>query len=203
MLMLAVDGIWQPGYIVKSAIKWALFLAVPIAASLIFPKLRLWDTVKPKKQGFGIALLLGVGIYIIIMAAYFVVENFADFSGIASKLASTTGVDRENFAYVSLYISFANSLLEEFFFRGFVYFNLREIDKSFAVVFSSFTFSLYHTAMMAGWFPWWVFGLALFGLALGGGIFVWLNEKQENIYTSWLTHMFCNFAINTIGFILL
>jgi hypothetical protein len=33
-------------------------------------------------------------------------------------------------------------------------------------------------------------------------IFNILNEKSENIYASWLSHMFANFAINTIGFIL-
>ena len=41
------------------------------------------------------------------------------------------------------------------------------------------------------------------GLVIGGVIFNWLNEKLDTIYCSWLTHMFANFAINTIGFILL
>ena len=40
-------------------------------------------------------------------------------------------------------------------------------------------------------------------LVIGGMIFNWLNEKLDTIYCSWLTHMFANFAINTIGFILL
>ena len=30
----------------------------------------------------------------------------------------------------------------------------------------------------------------------------YLNEVNDNIYSSWFVHMFCNFAINTIGFIL-
>ena len=29
-----------------------------------------------------------------------------------------------------------------------------------------------------------------------------VNEKYNNIYLSWLIHMFANFATNTIGFIL-
>lgn len=40
-------------------------------------------------------------------------------------------------------------------------------------------------------------------LPAGGLIFNWLNEKLGCIYGSWLTHMFANFAINTIGFLLL
>ena len=30
----------------------------------------------------------------------------------------------------------------------------------------------------------------------------YLNERCENIYMSWLVHMFANFAINTVGCIL-
>lgn len=201
--MLYVDGIWQPGYVIKSLIKISLFLAAPILLSLCFEDIKLWGLFKPSKKGIGVAFLCGVGIYIIIMAAYLIVSRFADFTQIAEKLTASTGVSRANFIYVSLYISFVNSLLEEFFFRGFVYYSLRDSDPKFAAIFSCLSFSAYHTAMMAGWFPLWVFLLALLGLAIGGGIFIWLNRRQENIYTSWLTHMFCNFAINTVGFMLL
>ena len=57
--------------------------------------------------------------------------------------------------------------------------------------------------MMLGWFSPVLFLLALTGLAAGGMIFNFLNEKAETIYCSWLVHMFANFAINTIGFLLM
>ena len=56
--------------------------------------------------------------------------------------------------------------------------------------------------MMIGWFDVIVIALAIIGLAIGGMIFNYFNEKNENIYMSWLIHMFANFAINTIGFVL-
>ncbi len=203
-IMLVVDGIWQPGYFIKSMIKIALFLLIPLLASRLTPELRLKTLLRPKKEGLGLALGLGLGVYGLIVGGYFVLRNFIDFSGIAGNLAASTGVTRENFLLVSLYISFANSLLEEFFFRGFCFWGLKNsIGKGFAYGFSAVAFSLYHTAMMFGWFAWWIFALALVGLFVGGCIFNWLNEKQQTIYTSWLTHMFANFAINTIGFILL
>ena len=67
---------------------------------------------------------------------------------------------------------------------------------------SAFAFSAYHIAMMIGWFALPVVLLALLGLFVGGIIFNYFNEKYENIYLSWLVHMFANFAINTVGFIL-
>ena len=96
-----------------------------------------------------------------------------------------------------------NSLLEELFFRGFLFLNLKHRSRRFAYVFSAGAFAAYHVAMMIGWFSPVLWLLVMAGLFVGGLIFNWLNEKQESIYPSWLVHMFANFAINTIGFILL
>ena len=60
----------------------------------------------------------------------------------------------------------------------------------------------YHTAMMIGWFSISLFILLLLSLIIAGFIFNYLNERNNNIYSSWMVHMFANFAINTIGFIL-
>ena len=69
--------------------------------------------------------------------------------------------------------------------------------------FSAGAFALYHVAMMTGWFSPLLFLLVMAGLAAGGIIFNRLNEKLETICASWIVHMFANFAINTVGFILM
>ncbi|MEE1043522.1 MAG: CPBP family intramembrane glutamic endopeptidase, partial [Clostridia bacterium] len=108
-----------------------------------------------------------------------------------------------NFLWVAIYISFANSFLEEFFFRGFAFITLKKfVSSKVAYIFSSFAFALYHIAMMIGWFGLPVILISLAGLFAGGMIFNRLDDKRGNIYLSWLTHMFANFATNTIGFIL-
>ena len=40
--------------------------------------------------------------------------------------------------------------------------------------------------------------LALIGLAIGGLLFDYVDSKNENIYHSWVIHMFADFAIMTI-----
>ena len=131
-------------------------------------------------------------------------RNFFDFSGIAGALLENAGVDGSNFLYVSLYISLVNSLLEELYFRGFLFLNLKkEVGSRFAYLFSAGAFALYHVAMMIGWFEPMLWLLVMAGLFAGGMIFNWLNEKLGSIYPSWLVHMFANFAINTVGNLLL
>ena len=201
--MTLVDGVLRPAYWLKSLIKLALFLGVPFALARGFG-LRFGELFRFKRRDVLTALALGAALYALILGGYFVVRRWFDFSGIADSLSQNAGVTRENFLFVSLYISFINSLLEEFFFRGFVFSNLKTLtNRGFAHGFSALAFSAYHVAMMAGWFSPALFALVLAGLAAGGVIFNLLNEKNGSICTSWLVHMFANFAINTIGFLLL
>lgn len=203
-VMALADGVIRPGYAMKSAIKIAMFMLVPLIASRIDRSVLYLPLLRPKKKGLFPAIALGIGIYAVILAGYFLVSPFFDFSQIAGALTDNAGVTKENFLYVSLYISFANSFLEEFFFRGFVFTNLKQLSgRKLAYIFSAAAFSLYHVAMMIGWFSPVLFLFVVVGLAAGGMIFNWLNEKLDTIYCSWLTHMFANFAINTIGFMLL
>lgn len=203
-IMALVDGLWQPGYAIKSAVKLAVFGLLPLVFTKLWGLISLKELFLFRKNGFLTALALGLGIYGLILGGYFLLRNVFDFSQIAGSLTENAGVTKENFLYVSLYISFANSLLEEFFFRGFLFRNLKDHSKPLAAYgISAVLFAAYHIAMMISWFGLGLNALVLLGLAAGGLIFNWLNEKLSCIYASWLTHMFANFAINTIGFLLL
>lgn len=201
ILMAIVDGIIMPGYIIKSIVKIITFLVIPFVCSRIFKDIHFKELFKIQKKGIGIALILGLIVYGIILGGYYIIKDIFDFSSIAKNLTSQTGVDKNNFIYVAIYISLVNSMMEEFFFRGFVFKNLS--NKVFAYVFSSGIFALYHIAMMIGWFNIPVFVLVMAGLIIGGILFNFLNEKFNTVYVSWTVHMFANFAINTIGVILL
>lgn len=203
VLMAAIDGIFKANYFVKSAIKFILFLILPAVYSFYDKDIRIKEVFKPLKSGISLALILGVSVYGIILGGYLLLKNVFDFSQITGTLTKNIGVTGKNFIFVSLYISFVNSLLEEFFFRGFAFFNLKRLSgRKFACLFSAAVFAIYHIAMMIGWFKIDVFLIVMTGLFAGGLIFNFLNEKSGTIYPSWLVHMFANFAINTIGFIL-
>lgn len=198
-----VDAVLQPGYAVKSGIKIVLFLFLPFLFSRICRVSVARAALRPRKSGLLRAVAVGIGIYVLIVGGYFLLKDVFDFSALTGQLTATTGVRRENFLWVALYISFVNSLLEEFFFRGFLFLTLNRISsRRFAYLFSSGAFSVYHIAMMIGWFRWPLVLLALAGLFVGGLIFDRCDETDGNIFFSWLIHMFANFATNTIGFLL-
>lgn len=203
IVMCIVDAVIQPGYAIKSAIKIIMFLLIPIVYGLFLKEFNIKNLMKPDKKGLCIALCLGFVIYGVVLGAYWIFKDVFDFSALTGSLNETTGVNKSNFIWVAIYISFVNSLLEEFFFRGFSFITLKKLtSRRFAYVFSSMVFALYHIAIMIGWFGLPVILISLVGLFIGGMIFNRFDEKSENIYLSWLIHMFANFATNTIGFIL-
>ncbi len=203
IVMAFIDGVFKANYFVKSAIKLVLFLGAPLVYAGFDKEIELKPLFKLNKSGVKSAALLAVLIYAVILGGYLLLKDIFDFSGITKSLTSNIGVKRENFVFVSLYISFVNSLLEEFFFRGFTFISLQKnANNKFAYIFSAGVFALYHIAMMIGWFSIGIFAIVLAGLFAGGIIFNYLNSKSRTIYPSWFVHMFANFAINTIGFML-
>ena len=197
-----VDAILSPPYAIKSAIKLVLFGAVPVlwlVATKSFAPKKLFAL---KKEHVKLIVPLAVGIFAVIMIAFFALRNFIDFSSVTDSVTADAGVTRENFIFVALYIALINSFLEEFFFRGFCFFGLRPLGLPFAYAASALLFSAYHVAFMDGWLSPFIFALSLVGMAIGGGIFAFLNHKTESLLPSYLVHMASNLATNLIGIIM-
>ncbi len=200
-----IDAFVHPNYFMKIPVKIIFFLALPMLyfikdkqAFADFKRLFIF-----KKSGILKALLLGIGIYLVILIGFLLTRNIIDYSNVTSSLTKGMGITAENFIYVSLYISLMNSFLEEFFFRGYGFITLKKYtSRKIAYIFSSALFAIYHIGMLVGMFNFGALLLLLFGLIVGGCIFNYLNELNDNIYPSWFVHMFANFAINTVGFIL-
>lgn len=203
LAMSFVDGVIQPPYAVKSAVKVVLFLLVPMSYFLIQGELKgLFQTLfVPKKRDLLIALGLGIGVYGVILGGYWVITRFLDLTDAILQLTADGGVSAENFGAVSMYIALVNSLLEEFLFRGYAFLSLKKLtSRRFAYLFSAAVFALYHFGMVAGSGDPLIWILAMAGLFIAGVVLNFLNEKSGNIITSWLVHMFANLAINTVGF---
>lgn len=201
ILMSIVDGFIQPGYILKSLIKIGVFLIIPFTLDYLRGDRDIYEYLKAKdKKSLYISIALGLGVYAFIIIAYFLISPFIDFTLIKRELLGELGVTKDNFIFVAIYISFVNSLLEEFFFRGFLFLGLLEkATRKTAYVISAGLFALYHVMVMDSWFNPYLFILAMLGLFTGGLIFNYINEKNKTILNSWIVHIMANLAINHIG----
>ena len=83
-VMALVETVLQPGYLVKSCIKWVLFLGLSIGS--LRGSLR--------REGLGLGLCLGGGIFAVILAAFFLFRDFIDLGTIADGLLGKEGISR-------------------------------------------------------------------------------------------------------------
>lgn len=195
-----VDMIVKPAYFIKTLVKAPIFLCVPIVYAKFYKDFNPFSLLKSNLRGLKTGFILGVFIYLVIIATFFIANSMVDLSSIKNSLENNLGINAQNFFVIGAYVSIVNSFLEEWFFRGFVFTEYKKTGRKFAYIASSISFSVYHIAIMEGMFNLFLQILVLLGLFIGGLIFNFLNEQNENIYSSWFCHFFANFAMNTIGF---
>lgn len=108
-------------------------------------------------------------------------------------------------AYASLGVFYAlfHSLLEEYYWRWFVFAGLRtRIPVFAAIVVSSLAFMAHHVIVLATYFGWLSVWTCLFslGVAVGGGVWAWLYQRSGTICGVWLSHLIVDAAIFLIGY---
>lgn len=202
IFMAIVEMVIEPSYFIKSVLKIVLFLILPLVKLCVQKEKVASYFLRLDKKGLVKLLTLGIGVYAVIMAGFFVANMLFDFSALVASLSADQRVSPSNFIWVAVYISFGNSLLEEFLFRFLGFIKLSEyLSKKVSYIFSSCIFAIYHIAMIGSSFPVPLILLSVAGLAIGGAIFNYVDDKNKSIYNSWIIHMFADFAIMTIWYI--
>ncbi len=143
------------------------------------------------------SLVLGLGVFLAILLGNFLFKQFIDTDGVIAQLGAI-GITLDTYLWVALHVIVVNSFLEELFFRGFSFLALKP-HAPWAGWFSAALFSVYHVAIFGAWFVWWVMGIALVGLFVGGLIFNWLNAKSGTIYNSWFVHIMADVGVIVVG----
>lgn len=192
----------EPPYLIKSAMKIAVFLGVPLIYSKI-AGIRLFENFRNvEKKDIAKLLALGAAVYAVIFGVYLATRNVFDYAALVRSQAEDQKVGGGSFIPVALYISFGNSFLEEFLFRLAAFLKLSEhLNRKAAYIFSSVMFAAYHVAIIGATFPPALLAATLAALAVGGFIFDLVDAKRGNIYNSWIVHMFADFAIMTVWYI--
>ena len=196
VLLLWIEQGIEVSYIWKTLSKAFLFLVIPL---ILFKKTKLTflEIKKTDKTSIRIALISGLTIMFIIIAAFILLMPSIDIDALLLDLTERAGVTATVFPFVALYILLGNSLLEEFFFRGLLpsFFN----NKHLRLLIPSFLFAIYHVAIFLPWFTLPILLLAVTGLWVGGFIFQLANERSGTILPSWIIHMFADVGVLLVG----
>ena len=122
---------------------------------------------------------------------------------IRAKVESTGLNSVVRYAALGCFYVVFHSLLEEYYWRWFVFGELRQRQSALvAVVVSSAGFMAHHVILLAVYFGWsspltYLFSL---GVAVGGAVWAWLYERSGTLLAPWLSHALVDAAIFVIGF---
>ncbi|MFL5243599.1 MAG: CPBP family intramembrane glutamic endopeptidase [Gemmataceae bacterium] len=181
-----------------------------------FPLLWVWGIERRrvwpgKPSGRGLALGIGFGLAVSFagLALYaFVFRDRPLFRGaseaITEKTASFGADTPARFLAFTAFLVVIHSLLEEYYWRWFVYGKLRDHMPTWgANLLSSVAFMAYHVVLLfpffSGKFLMVVMPLSLC-IAIGGAVWAWLYERTGSIYAPWLSHLIIDTAIFAVGF---
>lgn len=122
---------------------------------------------------------------------------------IRNKIASL-GLDTTwKYAVLGLFYVSCHSLLEEYYWRWFVFRHLRiQCALVPAITISSIGFMAHHVILLATYFGWespitYFFSIPI---AMGGAFWAWSYDRYRSLYGPWLSHGLVDAAIFWIGF---
>jgi membrane protease YdiL (CAAX protease family) len=125
---------------------------------------------------------------------------------ILSKMTHLGVTDSRLFLLLGFFYSIIHSGLEEYYWRWFVFGQLRKQTEKFlfAAIVSSFGFTLHHIVILGTYFgfdsP--LCYLASFGVSIGGFYWAWLYYQSRSIWGAWISHGIIDAAIFSVGYAL-
>jgi membrane protease YdiL (CAAX protease family) len=157
------------------------------------------------RTGLGFGLLVAGGILLlyfgVLRGSVLLAETPAK---VRDKIALFHATTPARFILLALFLSGIHSFLEEYYWRWFIFGQLRRLIHDWpANIVSSLAFMGHHVIVLGVYFPGRFFSLALpFSLcvALGGGVWAWLYARERTLVAPWLSHMMVDGAIMAIGY---
>ncbi|MDA1049737.1 MAG: CPBP family glutamic-type intramembrane protease [Planctomycetota bacterium] len=154
--------------------------------------------------GFGFGLLIAAAM---LALAFLWLKPIGFFDGpseaIRAKIQDLGLNTVAKYAAAGLFYSLCHSLMEEYYWRWFVFRRLRDfVRPTTAIAISSLGFMAHHVIVLAVYFGWASPATYLFSaaVAIGGAVWAWIYQRSDSLYGPWLSHLLVDAAIFTIGY---
>jgi hypothetical protein len=157
------------------------------------------------RLGVVFAAIVAAGMYLL----YFGWLKRIDFIGdtpvkINEWLGKINCASAPGYLAMAAFVSIPHSLLEEYYWRWFVFGRLERIMPLYAAIaLSSLAFMGHHVVVLGFYFPgrFWI-GAVPFSLCVAGGgaVWAWMYHRTQNLYAPWISHLLIDLAIMGVGY---
>jgi membrane protease YdiL (CAAX protease family) len=206
------EKLQQSAYSIGKAIQFGfplvwvlLFLRQPIREAM--PPAD--DSVQPWSRAtsiqFGIAF--GLAVTAMMVAIYWLVFPQSVLENLQIEVESRVNglgfASSWKYICLGLFYAFFHSFMEEYYFRWFVFGQLRHVTKLVpAMIISGLAFMAHHVIVLDHFFHEFL-GLTMFlslSIATGGIIWAWQYEKSRSLVGPWISHLIVDAGIFAIGY---
>jgi membrane protease YdiL (CAAX protease family) len=164
----------------------------------------------PKRNGLFPGFGFGSAVAAVMVSLYFAVLRHSEYlagadMAIRGKL-SPFGIDGPwQFLALALFYSVIHALLEEYYWRWFVFGQARAfMPWQLAAGLSGIAFATHHAIVLAkflpGNTPWSVTLFLTFCVGVGGAVWAWIYQRSGTLYGPWLSHLIIDAGIMCIGY---
>ncbi len=163
---------------------------------------------RPTQWGMTAGLVFGGAVLAATLALYYSFLQSSELlaGAVVAMREKLLGVGVDSPAkYVALgiFYSLVHSLLEEYYWRWFVFGELRRfVPLAAAVVLSSLGFMAHHVLVLAWYFGWFSPATLVFSLsvAIGGAVWAVIYHRSQALWGVWASHLLVDVAIFLIGY---
>jgi membrane protease YdiL (CAAX protease family) len=164
---------------------------------------------RPRFRGLGLGLAFGLATAALVLTVYFGSLRGSDLLSrtpllVREKVAQFGAATPLRFVALAVFISAVHSLLEEYYWRWFVFGELKkELSLGAAIFLSSLSFTGHHVIVLAMYFPSHLLTATIpfaFAVGIGGATWAWLYHRSGSIYSPWLSHLLVDVAIMVVGY---
>lgn len=145
----------------------------------------------------GLALILFAGVYGLLG------DRLVDKELIAGKISEQFSVSAATVFLIAPFTILANSLLEEFFYRGFAFGLLVQKNRRLGYLLPAVAFTAQHLLFIYHWLTPFPLALALIGLFVLALVLQKVYEQADSLVAPWVIHMLGDVAMMGIAVTLL
>ena len=199
----ADKALQQEAYAVGKTIQFAL----PLAWVWLIQRQRPWPKV-PSIGNAALGIVFGLIVAAVMQAIYHAVPQVFDAPAAeARKKVESFGISSTAaFIVFAVFVSAIHSLLEEYYWRWFVFGQLaRGCRLPLAIAVSSIGFAAHHVLVLGLYFgysgsTWPLTWLFAAGVAIGGAFWAWLYWRSNSLIAAWSSHALVDASIFAIGY---
>ena len=199
----ASPAIVQGIYVVAKGVQFALPIVWVFAVCREPLQRPRWSS-----RGVGIGIAFGAAFGAAIWYGYQMLSSqTAIFGEVAERVrekVAEVGIDqRVTFVAVGVFYTLLHSLLEEYYWRWFVFGRMQKLmPLGAAIGVSSAGFMAHHVLLLSLFFGWtspltWLFSLSVM---TGGAFWAWLYHRSGTLYAPWLSHALIDAALFAVGY---